>query len=60
MNLPKAIEILQDCTHGALLGISQETKDALQLGSEAVKELRELRLTQIWGEWETLPGETEE
>lgn len=34
--------------------------DAIRLGAEALEELEALRLTQIWGEWKPLPGETEE
>lgn len=60
MTLEKAIEILEDCSHGALLGISKETKDALKLGIEALERLREHRLGCVDFTFRALPGETEE
>jgi len=60
MNIQKAIEILTDCTQGALLGISEDTKDALQLGIEAMKRLRVIR-GYPHNQWkQLLPGETTE
>jgi len=33
--------------------------NAIKLGIEALKEIQELRLSTLWGEWQPLPGETE-
>ena len=60
MKLKKAIEILTDCTQGALLGISEDTKDALKLGIEALKSVQHSR--KIFPDVEVgfLPGKTTE
>jgi len=60
MKLERAIEIGQDCTQGALLGISQETKDALKVLIEAGKFIESSRLIQSTKNVVLLPGETEE
>jgi len=56
----KAIEILNDCNRGALLGISEETKTAIEMGKGAIQQIAQMRLLEISPIAELLPGETEE
>ncbi len=60
MNIPKAIKVLDNFEDPLRLYSVTERKQAAKLGIEALKELKELRLTQIWGDWKPLPGETED
>jgi len=60
MTLSKAIEINTDCTQGALLGISPDTKGALKLGIEALKRLLDERTCSSQWPLRPLPGETED
>lgn len=60
MTLEKAIKILEDCTHGAVVGVYPTTTDALKLGIEALKSVRTGRKVGLHYEAQLLPGETKE
>ena len=60
MKIQQTIEILEDCTHGAVVGVYPTTTDALKLGIEALKEVRASREEDYIGDTGLLPGETED
>ena len=60
MNIPKAIEILDDMRDTNLNYYSPDRKGALTLGIEALKRCREVKQMLVPGDYEPLLGETED
>ncbi|GAI49011.1 unnamed protein product [marine sediment metagenome] len=60
MNLPKAVEILALLERTLAPILSADGTDAIKLGEEAIKEIREERKYEGWPGSRFLPGETPE
>lgn len=60
MNIDKAIAILQSPESLAIISLDPDLKDAVKLGSEALKLLEQCRENHYDTSFEDLPGETEE
>lgn len=59
MKLDEAIEILSDSAHLGMTTFNQDYKDALKLGIEALKRLRQEKDEIPDTLWNPLPGETD-
>jgi len=59
MTLPKAIEILTKYEHDYLTRTREDFDDAVQLGNEAMKRLKQYRCDGEEMRFTPLPGETE-
>lgn len=60
MNIPKAIEILEDALNGSSDYSSDPLYQASELGKEALKRLLELRRMKYVTDFTSLPGETKD
>lgn len=60
MNLKKAEEILDDLAITGEVFIGADDLDAIKLGKEASKAVRDARANNYWTPIPLLPGETEE
>lgn len=60
MKPAKAIEILEELSHGFDQPLMKDEEDVVKLGIEAMKRYEDLRKYNIIPRWEKLPGETEE
>lgn len=60
MKIPKAIEVLSEATKGTWPTPNSDLVDAIQLGKEALREVKRLRSYKAFHVVKLLPGETEE
>ncbi|MBA7706770.1 hypothetical protein ES703_115627 [subsurface metagenome] len=60
MNIPKAREIIKDMLYRRTISLSQDQKDALGLGDEALKRCEHADRINFDGSLNLLPGETED
>jgi len=60
MNIPKAIEILQEFDRGNMPAMPPDLRDANKLGIEALKRLKSEKDTIPSSLYNPLPGETKE
>ncbi|MBA7535574.1 hypothetical protein ES705_27832 [subsurface metagenome] len=58
MNLEKAIEILQQDWNSQETGEQSDYQDAVRLGIEALKTIKEMRYESVYDGTTQLPGET--
>lgn len=60
MTIDEAIKVLGIENKNPWNRDNSPLRQAVKLGVEALKELKALRKTTLWGEWKPLPGETKE
>ena len=60
MTIEKAIRLLQELDKGCDPVELQISKEALNLGIEALKHIRDTREKRLWANVNSLPGETKE
>ena len=58
MKIDKAIEILEDDSFGIVLPVPEGEREALKLGIEALKVVKDAKIVGHYGHLYPLPGET--